>query len=206
MAKKKLPLARQPVSKKGAARKLLIIRNALQIFMSQGYSELSLRNVATEVGISVGNLHYYFPNKDSLLQAMFDTVVEDYKPVFDQILDGAGPDPRKRFEAMIHYLIRDLGTSRTTSFFPELWALANHDPMVAQMMEHMYDFERDHLYRLVHTLRPDLKKKRKQEITLFISASIEGMTMFIGHDKSHNHMTEAMANAALSCYYHLLEI
>jgi AcrR family transcriptional regulator len=197
---------RKTLSKKGTQRRKQILAEATDIFINRGYGELSVRNVAKAAGISVGNLCYYFPSKESLLHAMLDAIMDQYNPILERVVANASDDPHDRFCALVEYLIRDLGNDFITKFFPELWALSNHEPVVAEMVESIYQFERDHLYRAVHALRPDMKKKRKMEITLFISASIEGMTIFIGKDKSQNHMMNAMLKTALTSYLHLLEI
>jgi AcrR family transcriptional regulator len=195
-----------PATNKGQARLESILNTALNVFTEDGYSHFTTRNVARRLGISVGNLHYYFPNKAVLLKAMFENVVESYKPVFTRVMERAGDDPRDRFVALIRYLICDLGSEATTSFFPELWALANHDPMVAGLMEEMYDWERQQIHGLVAAIRPDVDDARHQEITLFISASIEGLTMFIGHRKSHARLRDTMVATALNCYQVLLGV
>jgi len=47
-----------------------IIEAANQLFYTKGYNQTSFADVADELGLSKGNLHYHFPSKDVLLDAV----------------------------------------------------------------------------------------------------------------------------------------
>lgn len=47
-----------------------IIEAANRLFYIKGYNQTSFADVANEVGISKGNLHYHFRSKDDLLEAI----------------------------------------------------------------------------------------------------------------------------------------
>ena len=106
---------------------------------------------------------------------------------------------------MIGYLIRDLESNRTSTFFPELWALANHEPTAAELMDGLYSWEREHIAGLVRALAPELDGERLETLVMFISASIEGLTMFLGNGKSHTHLVEPMVELAVSGYLEQIE-
>ena len=43
---------------------------ALRLFVRQGYFGTSIRDVATEAGVSVGNIYNYYPNKEALYSSL----------------------------------------------------------------------------------------------------------------------------------------
>lgn len=188
------------LSSKGQARRRLIVERALEAFIETGYADFSLRHVARRAHISVGNLHYYFPNKGALLAEMFASVREDYAEQFAALLADAGDSPRERFVATVSYLVRDLCTRRTSVFFPELWAMANHDAAASALMEELYAWERAHLAELIGALAPSVGRDRRAGLALFVSASIEGLTVFIGHGKPHADRVEAVLADALEVF------
>lgn len=191
-------------SNKGRARRQHILDQALEVFIEAGYAGFSAREVARQVGISVGNLHYYFPSKEALLSEMLDRVIDQYADQFEALRHAEG-SARERFVGLINFLIHDLGSDRTSALFPEIWALANHDPEAAALMDKMYAWERARLGEALDDLAPELDPACRETILLFISASIEGLTMFIGHGKSHTHLTDAMVDLALASYLHLVD-
>lgn len=49
-----------------------ILTAAQRLFNEYGYSSVSLQDIADEVGITKGNLTYYFPKKEQLVEAIVD--------------------------------------------------------------------------------------------------------------------------------------
>jgi len=45
----------------------------MKILNSKGYQGLSTTKIAKELGISVGSIYEYFPNKDAIIYALFET-------------------------------------------------------------------------------------------------------------------------------------
>lgn len=49
-----------------------IIRTSISLFNERGYGNVSLRDISGALGISVGNLNYYFAKKQDILQAIME--------------------------------------------------------------------------------------------------------------------------------------
>lgn len=58
-----------------------IQETALTLFNRYGEPQVSTGQLAAELGISAGNLHYHYPSKDGLVNALFDHYVEDLTPL-----------------------------------------------------------------------------------------------------------------------------
>lgn len=52
--------------------KEVIIKTALKLFLSKGFKETSMNEIAQEVGISKPAIYHHFKNKDELVKAIFD--------------------------------------------------------------------------------------------------------------------------------------
>lgn len=62
----------QPVKKsKGEATRVLILETALRLFRERGFEETTMRVIADEAGVSLGNAYYYFRSKDELIHAFY---------------------------------------------------------------------------------------------------------------------------------------
>lgn len=59
---------------------------ALALFNRYGEPGVSLTQIAAELGISAGNLHYHFPAKDGLVDTLFD----QYTEALSKLLPAAG--------------------------------------------------------------------------------------------------------------------
>ena len=171
------------IKNKGQVRLASILEAAKTVFMEAGYPGLTMRKVANRAGISIGNLNYYYRAKEGLLRDLINYVINSYLEVFDQLRDAAGQSPEKQLQSILDYWIEDLGTPETTVFFPELWALANHDSHVAGLVDELYARVRVPLIELIGLINPACSPREQQQLALFMCATMEGLTLFAGHDK-----------------------
>lgn len=63
-------------SAKGEQTRALIVETALRLFRERGYEATTMRSIAQEAGVSVGNAYYYFASKEHLVQAYYDRMQE----------------------------------------------------------------------------------------------------------------------------------
>ena len=57
---------------KGEQTRELILSTALRLFREHGYGKTTMRAIAAEAGVSVGNAYYYYSSKEHLMQAYYD--------------------------------------------------------------------------------------------------------------------------------------
>lgn len=195
--------ASQGAYKKGKDTRNQILNVARDLLIDEGYHNFSLRKVAENAGIRVGNLQYYFPAKSDLVKAMLDHVIDDYLQDFDDIR-GTGT-PEEQFIAVIEDVITDLNTRKTTVFFPELWSLSNHEKGITRSMDNMYQRYREVLAEIIREINPSLSKAQSQRLALFFSSSVEGHTIFIGYRKPWRGETENIVNLAAQSFLWLVK-
>lgn len=63
---------------KGEQTRALILETAMRLFQERGYDKTTMRAIAAEAGISVGNAYYYFAGKEHLIQGLYDQVTTDH--------------------------------------------------------------------------------------------------------------------------------
>lgn len=170
-------------SPKGEDQILNIMTAAKNVFIEHGRHGFSMRKIANEAGMAVGNLGYYYKSKDDILRDLLDHTISEYETTFDGIFNSQITDDKAKLKNIIYHIIEDLGRRETTRFFPELWSLANHDEYAANGMHLLYQRARRHMRILVSRINPALSFDQCRIVSLFISASLEGHTMFIGDEK-----------------------
>jgi len=78
---------------KAARTRSAIIDAALRLFRERGYDATTMRAIAAEAGVSVGNAYYYFESKEQLVQGFYDRAQVDHaaaaRPVLDAEVDLA---------------------------------------------------------------------------------------------------------------------
>ena len=64
------------------ATKQKILIKSLELFNSNGVSKTSLRIIAEEAGVSVGNLQYHFKKREDIIEALYFQLVEKMDAIF----------------------------------------------------------------------------------------------------------------------------
>ena len=59
------------VTSKGEQTRAKILETALALFLERGYQETTMRAIASDAGVSLGNAYYYFRSKEHLIQAFY---------------------------------------------------------------------------------------------------------------------------------------
>ncbi len=191
-------------STKGETTAQEILLAAETVLVETGYHNFSLRKVASSAGHTLGSLQYYYPTKAALLSAMLDNCISRYVEMFEEIRKKAGTDPEEQFIALVRWIVHDLKSEHTTRFFPEVWSLSNHDEHAANFMDAMYGRYRDVLIEVIALINPKLSKPQMRRVALFVSASLEGHTIFIGHDKPWSEESENIVKLSTQSFLWLI--
>ena len=83
-----------------------IIEAANRLFYIKGYNQTSFADVADEVGISKGNLHYHFRSKEDLLEAIIALRMQAIQRNLAQ-WDEEFPDPKDKLRRFAQMLLNE---------------------------------------------------------------------------------------------------
>lgn len=102
------PIMLAPISADNTKQRLLEI--AIELFRRHGYSGVSVRDIASAVGISPPALYNHFPNKKALYQAAVAAAFEDKAQRMLDVLDSGGPG-MQRLDRFIHTTVTEIRCS-----------------------------------------------------------------------------------------------
>jgi AcrR family transcriptional regulator len=83
-----------------------ILLAALRCFVEKGYHGTSVRDIATQAGLSVPGLYHHFPSKTALLERLMDQTMDDLITQTGGAFSRARSDPVDRFTAVIMAHVR----------------------------------------------------------------------------------------------------
>jgi AcrR family transcriptional regulator len=63
-----------------------ILESAMRLFQRDGYDRTTMRAIASEAGVSVGNAYYYFSGKEHLIQAFYDGMQVEHAAAAEEAL------------------------------------------------------------------------------------------------------------------------
>lgn len=79
-----------------------LLEAAFGLFVSQGYRQTSVDEVAERAGLSKGSVYFYFASKEGLLDTLFDQIEEIVIERMLKTLSTAGPTASAKIAAFIN--------------------------------------------------------------------------------------------------------
>jgi AcrR family transcriptional regulator len=167
---------------RGEATRARILETATRLLIELGAEGMSFRNVARELGMSIGNLQYYFPSRASLLHEVCTAWADRWKEGANVAAEGAST-PRDAIVRMIDYWL-DSQQKEEIRIFWQLFALSTYDAEGTLEVQRRQD---DDLIRRVadqlRAIHPDLGKHEAVRRATLLSSIIDGSTMYLGYGR-----------------------
>lgn len=71
---------------RGEQTRRLILDTAMRLFRERGYARTTMRAIAQEAGVAVGNAYYYFDSKEHLIQEFYNITQAEHRTLASVIL------------------------------------------------------------------------------------------------------------------------
>lgn len=95
----------------GEAKRELIYETALALFRDKGFDATTMRDIAREAGISIGNAYHYFPSKNAIVTAYYTATQGAHEKLTQKRLLGVH-DVRERLGIVFHTKLDGLRKDR----------------------------------------------------------------------------------------------
>jgi len=165
-------------TEKGMERAREILDAARQIFATQGYAGLSMRSVASRIGVSLSTVQHYYKSKEALLEALLLYMMDSYQKQIEAVTrEMASADRVAQFMAAMEIFLTDIKNPMTSGVFVEVWALALRNPYAAKILETIHARERKALSRLIKNLAPATASADLDIRAILIPALIDGLLL-----------------------------
>lgn len=109
--------------------RMQLIESARKLALENGLGSVGVDAVATDAGVTKGGLFHHFPNKQALIDAVFQHMLDE----FDADLNArmtADPDPYGRFTRAYVLSVFEVGADAQ---WGPLWMATLTDPQLRQM-------------------------------------------------------------------------
>ena len=175
--------ARPGVYSRGSETVDRILKAALRVMVDKGWPAFTLRRIASECGLQVGNVSRHFPRKEMLVQVLLDERLTMSEELVEHNIREAGISAEEALGLVIASTLDDMRLKETTHFFPELWAMSNHNDFVASRLEASHRYVLLLIGSFVKQLNPALSDDEVETVSIFINSAMEGTTMAAGFGK-----------------------
>ena len=161
------------VRSKGQKTRQDILDTATEVLVSKGYDALVLREIATLVGIKLGNLQYYFPTREDLMVA----VIEDYHANLNEEMEKLYNDqqtPKTKLLAMIDFYLAGWSAKEAFLYFLII-GLSVHSKKIRKAKIHIYQAFYERLENIIQTLAPGLTALQRRQKARLITTLLDGI-------------------------------
>ena len=163
-----------------------ILEAAFQELIEKGFGRLTIQGVAERVQISLGNLTYHFPNREQLIQAMIDQWFENWKVEFSQVINTKISEKNRDMSGFIEWVMDYALVKENVRTFTELWAIGNHEPKVAKMLDKLYEQATDTVIEALGLSASGKESTEVRNLLYVLAAVSEGSTAVLGNSaKGH---------------------
>lgn len=133
---KEVKIIREPRQKRSEQTKEKILNTALELFCQKGYYKTSTNEIARAANISIGNLYFYFPNKETIFLEILDQYHQSFQKIHDAFLheiEYSSENPMEFLRKLIEMIIENHENSRELN--REIQILSFSNSIVADVLE-----------------------------------------------------------------------
>jgi len=159
---------------RGEASRARILEKARSILVEKGYDALVLRQLATSLDMRLGNLQYYFPNRQALMAALIEAEVAADIEALQRAVGGVEPE-----EALARVVRRLLGRWRSESgvVFATMTFLATQSDDIRAVYLRAYDAFYAEIERILESLDPGKPASVYATRGRLVTALLDGAAM-----------------------------
>jgi AcrR family transcriptional regulator len=161
--------------KKGVERRQTIIDAARKKLIESGLSGLVMRDLAESLGITHGNVQYYFSTKDDLLVAIFEQEVKRYTESMHDAIELA-TSRTARISIIFDSAIEEI-RSESTSLWMMLHSLARQSESLRVILADANQLYDETLAENLTLIDPGLSPERRYHIAQIIRIMIDGLSV-----------------------------
>jgi AcrR family transcriptional regulator len=191
------------MARKGDQKREQILETARRMLLEKGPEGLVLRDVAEQLGITHGNLQYYYRTRSDLLVAIFDQEIAKYTDGVKAAV-AATSTRRGRLAAIIDSGLTVLRQPETA-----LWrmaiSMADHSPELAAILKKENDLYEATVVKELKQIAPSLPVQRRRHIAKIIHAILDGIAIQYVHENPDSPDMRALESEVKAALIALVE-
>lgn len=191
------------MGRKGDAKRQLILDRAKEALLNRGPDAFALRDIADQLGITHGNLQYYFRTKQALLVAIFDQEVAKYTDGVRSAM-AATTTRRGRLAAIIDSGLQEL-RSPDTALWRMMIGMAEHSAETAALLKKENDLYEAVVARELKQVAPSLSLARRRHIAKIIHAILDGVALQYAHENPDSPEMRGLESEIKAAVFALVE-
>ena len=161
-----------------ADRRTEIVEAAIALIVDEGYSSLTMRALAREVGMKLASLQYHFRTTDELMQGVVNHIGDTYDQSFEALRRDSEIITARQ---VVGFILEDEPGKAICGdrLWPQLWAMQDVEPLVSDLVENIYERFLEVLEGSLHQAGSSMPRVE----ALCLMSMLEGTTIFVGEGR-----------------------
>lgn len=158
-------------------RKDQVIEAAINAIVSKGLSNLSMKDIAAQAGVSTGIIYHYFDSKEDLLMQVLKA---SFRQSHEKVMETVGPLKASQDKLMKHLENINLVPRDNPEYmavFLNYLGEANHNPKIRDMINKLFNNLTDYIGQYLRDVSDD-KEQLKNLPVMIIALGIGLGTMW----------------------------
>jgi AcrR family transcriptional regulator len=173
---------RQARSARGE-RTLHAIHNAATAIIGEhGLAMASQEQIAKRAGISQSTLRHYYPTKDALIEAIYETTFESYRKTFEALLLQPGGTPVGRLLRLLDAHLEHITRSDDAYIFESFAHFARNEAR-RRKRDAWYGWLVDHYGALLQQIRAELSAEQARTLAVQVLTMVLGAWVTLGRSR-----------------------
>ena len=160
--------APKPASAKGEKTANGIVKKGAELLLHEGLRAVNKRRIASALGISDGNISYYFPTRDALWAAVLEYELDNYFRRFHSSFLGTEHSMQARFDDYVGRWVDEYQDRMVRVFFSQILTFGETEPLIARFRDRVYRVFFEHLAGFAKALAPKVTAEELQRRVLLI--------------------------------------
>lgn len=162
-------------SQRGKSTRHRIVEAARTKLTQDGYDKLTLRSLATDLDIALGNLQYYFSTREALIVEIIDSEAANVITELRELVDSPG-EPEHILDELVELLL-SRWRSESGAIFATMTFLALHNATFQDVYRETYDSFYVEIERSVACAVPGLSDAECATRARVLTALIDGASL-----------------------------
>lgn len=178
-----LGFVRPGKSSRGSKTVDAILQAAVQVLIEEGAAAFTLKRIADKSNLQIGNVTRHFPRKEMLVQLLVREILDMGEELLKRRMCASHMSAEEGLVLVITGTMEGAKTKGTTHLLTELWAMSNHNELVAERIEALDHYVHTLIGSFVKQLNPSLNAEEVEAVSLFINSAMQGATVLAGYGK-----------------------
>ncbi|MDC9596918.1 TetR/AcrR family transcriptional regulator [Xenorhabdus anantnagensis] len=158
-----------------------ILKNAIELLVQGESRSFSMRALANYCGITLGNLQYYFPNIESLLEGLFNQIIEDAETRL-QFVNAKSSE----LDILLDIILTNLQDMSLCTLTLETWLASRHSDKLHKALTKFYQRYIEKIIIILRNTCSDMPENIRQEKALMLVSLFEGLSILYSYQNKGN--------------------